>query len=169
MGSGAPRELADEGELQPLPEKLSRRLGAALEQFDGRADEFKLSRDEERGAQHVKIWGQTCKEMDRMMRRLGETLNAEHQLSLDIGSDGGGGNTSPWFDEERGFFARLHFRLKDGHVWAISGDRKIDKTKLSEVHYEWIELATVKWLVGEAENAVVNPPEDPDEDPPSPY
>jgi len=149
MGHGAARELATEtGPLKPLPEALSAKVGEALAKMDAHDEGFKERRDDERYTQNVKKWGRVAKGMDAHLRTIAKVLIDEHQLSLDIGSDGGGANTRPFLEESSLAFERLYFKLKDGvEVHATYKDESFMQGTTEDAQsYEWIEEAACKWV-----------------------
>lgn len=152
MGHGAPRELEQNDEPErSLDPAVHAELSRALDKMDRSNPAFKASRDEERGAQIVKLWNRTCKEIDAHLRALARVLINSHQLSLDMGSDGGGRGTKPWLEETSMAFDRLVFRLEDGTVLATTGDRVLTRGSIDDVSYEWIEAAVVAWVVSSVE------------------
>lgn len=153
MGKGAARELShSDDEPQPLEEDLAQRLAEALEKIDRIKPAFKSTRDEERYAQMSKAWHRLCGEIDAHLRQVGKSIHASHQLSLDVGSDGGGINTKPFIEEISGAFERLVFRLEDTKVLATSAGRSILVGTVADVSYDWIKRAVVDWVVFSAEN-----------------
>ncbi|HHO50156.1 MAG TPA: hypothetical protein ENK18_04600 [Deltaproteobacteria bacterium] len=152
LGLGASRELKQQDRPQrPLEPELHERLTTALDKLDQLNPAFKASRDEERGAQMVKLWNRTCKDIDAHLRTLAKVLIDSHQLSLDMGSDGGGRGTRPWLEETSMAFQRLIFRLEDETVLATTGDRILARGSLDEVTYDWVQSAVVAWVVTSVE------------------
>lgn len=150
MGSGGARELGQaNGPLDPLPEELAKQVSAALEKMDALDPTFKERRDDELYTQNVKVWNSTSKEIDGHLRVLARVLIGGHQLSLDIGSDGGGASTKPWLEETSMSFDRLYFKLKNGtEVHATYKDETFDIGTIEQaVQYEWVEQMVVKWIV----------------------
>ena len=149
LGSRPPTQTEPTG--RPLAAEVSARLGAALEQMDHLDPQFKANRDEERNMQMVKIWNRTCSTIDGHLRALAKVLINSHQLSLDMGSDGGGRSTKPWLEETSMRFERLVFRLEGQQVVVTSGDRAIGRGSIDDVSYDWIEEMVVAWVIGAVE------------------
>ena len=149
MGHGAARELEkDTGPLKPLPDDLSEKVGSALEILDKIDAGFKERRDDELYTQNVKKWGNVARGMDAHLRSLCKVLIEGHQLSLDIGSDGGGASTKPWLEETSMVFERLYFKLVDGtEVHATYEDETFMKGSTDDAtNYDWVEKVVVKWI-----------------------
>lgn len=147
MGHGPARELSSEStEVRPLNPALAPKLTAALAKLDAVNSEFKQRRDDERLAQLVKSWNKTCREIDEHLRAIAKTLVASHQLSLDIGSDGGGYATKPFIEEMREMFPKLQFKLnEDSTIDVVCAGDLIGKGSVAGVCYEWIEEMVVEW------------------------
>ena len=126
MGSGAARELeAKVSSDRSMDPELSARLRSALEKLDKMDPDFKAGRDDERTQQLTKAWKGKCKEIDGMLRELGHVLINTHQVALDVGSDGGGRDTRPFFEDLAGKFPKLDFRLQGDKVVAVCNNRGI--------------------------------------------
>lgn len=150
MGSGPARELsADTGPLKPLPEELATRVDAALKKLDAADPEFKQRREDELYSQNVKAWGNTAKQMDGLLRTLAKVMINEHQLSLDIGSDGGGAATKPFLEETSLAFDKLVFQLVNGNeVHATYKGEAFAKGSVEQaVDYEWLERVVTQWVI----------------------
>ena len=147
MGHGPARELSNESDDIPdLPPELAAKLTAALDQLDASNPEFKQKRDDERLAQLVKSWNKTCRSIDESLRVIAKVLIASHQLSLDIGSDGGGFTTKPFLEEMRETFPKLQFKLnEDSTVDAVSGDMHLGKCNVHEIEFDWLLEMAVEW------------------------
>lgn len=152
MGHGPARELSTEsGEIPDLRPELAAKLSAALDKLDAVNADFKQKRDDERLAQLVKSWNKTCREIDDHLRLVAKVLIASHQLSLDIGSDGGGFTTKPFLEEMRDIFPKLQFRLnEDGTVDAVCAGEHLGKRKVADIDYAWIEEMAVDWAARSA-------------------
>ncbi|MCB9685224.1 MAG: hypothetical protein H6738_06615 [Alphaproteobacteria bacterium] len=152
MGHGPARELSTEsGEIPELRADLAQKLSAALEKLDATNAEFKQKRDDERLAQLVKSWNKTCREIDEHLRLVAKVLIASHQLSLDIGSDGGGFTTKPFLEEMREIFPKLQFKLnEDATVDAVSDGVHLGKRPVAEIDYAWLEEMAVDWAARSA-------------------
>ncbi len=149
MGSGPARELSTgSGPVKPLPEELAAKVERALQKLDSIDEGFKERRVDELYTQNVKAWNKSCKQLDGHLRELAKALINGHQLSLDIGSDGGGASTKPWLEETSLTFDRLYFKLVDGtEVHATYQDETFLKGGVEDaVRYEWVELAVAKWI-----------------------
>ncbi len=153
MGHGPARELGgDTGPLKDLNPELAKRLTAALDRMDTVDAEFKKSRDDERLAQLVKAWNKICREIDGYLRDMAKVLIASHQISLDIGSDGGGIATKPFMEDMRLKFPKLQFKLnEDGIVEAVAGDMKYGRIPVNDIDYEWVEKMCCEWVIASAE------------------
>lgn len=148
MGSGAARELESEETVVPnLDAESAAKLTTALNAFDAIDADFKSSRDEERYAQNVKTWNKVCKDVEDNLRLVGKVLNASHQLSLDMGVEGGGPNARPFIEEVSGKFGKLEFKMVDGMVEAVFEGQVLGNTGLHGVDYGFIEPCVVNWLV----------------------
>lgn len=151
MGHGAARALDGPASDRLLDKAHLGKLTTALERLD-RADEtFKTNRDDMRFAQRAKLWGATSKEVDAWLRELGNLLHDSHQISLDIGSDGGGHGTKPWVEDGERKFPRLYFKLLEGDILAVSADREVGRSSLAGLAFEWVESMVVTWIVSSAE------------------
>ena len=149
MGSGGSRELSSESKTdRVLSTDLSEKLTKALAKLDDASPEFKESRAAEKHAQEVKTWHKVGQAIVDHLREVGKVLIASHQLSLDMGSEGGGAGMRPWVDEIGGArFDRLTFEMRDGRVSAKLGSMPLSRIALSEVDYEWVELMVVEWAI----------------------
>lgn len=148
MGHGPARELETAKDLRPLSPNLSGKLSTALSRMDKFDDEFAHAREEERQAQLAKKWGQRSKEILEEVRDIMKVLHQSHQLSLDVGADGGGRTTRPWVEETSQKFDRLYLSLEDdGSVLAQSGPMTLARSPLEEIDYEWLEKLIVVWVV----------------------
>jgi len=149
MGHGAARELEKKtGPVKPLPPDLSEKVGAALKQLDAIDEGFKERRDDELYTQHVKRWGNIARGMDEHLRTLAKVLIEAHQISLDIGSDGGGASMKPWLEETSMVIDRLYFKLVDGtRVHATYKDETFLEGSMEDAQdYDWIEKAVCRWI-----------------------
>jgi hypothetical protein len=149
MGSGPARELVtDSGPPKPLPDELAEKVEAALSKLDSIDPGFKERRADELFTQNVKAWTRTAKAMDAHLRAIAKTLINFHQLSLDIGSDGGGASTKPWLEETSMAFERIYFKLVDGtEVHATFQDEPILKGSVEDaLDRAWLEKAVTKWI-----------------------
>jgi hypothetical protein len=148
MGHGAGRTLAGEsGPALQLDEERSKRLGSVLSKFDAKDTEFKAGRDDARFQQRVKDWGLAAKEIDGHLRAIGNAIYRAHQLSLDIGSDGGGHSTKPWIEDLGRKFGRADFRMQDGEVVARGNDVILGQVPMDQIDAEWIEKMLTEWLI----------------------
>lgn len=149
MGDGPARELeVDTGPPPELSPGLSNKLGQALDRMDQVDEAFRTARDEERQAQMAKRWAKQCKDILMELRTIIKVLHESHQLSLDIGSDGGGRGTRPWVEETAHTFDRLYLSLEDsGSVLASAGDLMLARSPLADINYEWLEKLVVVWVV----------------------
>jgi len=149
MGSGAPRELGGpQQELPPVPADLSTKLTFALAKLDQLNAPFKQARDDERSLQTNKAWNAKCKEIDAHLRLGALVLINSHQLSLDIGSDGGGIRTAPWTEETAMAFAKLSIKVEeDGSIAAVSDGETILSGKMEDIDYDWVLKAMIEWAV----------------------
>lgn len=153
MGHGGARPAANEGPASDrvLDKAHLAGLTSALERLDQVDETFKANRDDMRFAQRAKLWGATSKEVDTWLRELGNLLHDSHQLSLDIGSDGGGHGTKPWIEDGERKFPRLYFKLLEGDILAVAGDNEIGRTTLAGLAFEWVESMVVAWIVSSVE------------------
>lgn len=156
MGSGAPRELAKEtGPLKDLDEELSKRLEAALKQYEQRDPEFKTSREDEAHQQLSKAWNTRCNDIVEELRAIGKVIVNQHQVLLDMSQEGAGVGASPWIEEAGLKFPRMNIRLKPatGEVVAECEQRPLLKAaNMEAADYDWLEKAVVTWLVHSATN-----------------
>lgn len=148
MGSGAPRELKSGGPVRELPAELHARLTAAVKKMDAVDEDFKQARDDERQSQLAKAWGAMVVQIDGYLREVAEVLINSHQLSLDMGVEGGGRSAEPFFEETGQKFKRLVFSLQeDGTIIATSAGRGIARCRMTDVSYEWILRVAVEWVI----------------------
>ncbi len=151
MGSGASRSISAETEDRPLPDSLAEKLSAALARVDAVDATFKSARDDARYQQQVKDWGRTTKEIDGHLRMIGNTIYKSHQISLDIGSDGGGHSARPFLEDLGRKLGRVEYRLVEGRVVARTSDgRDLGTCAMDGVTYDWLEQMAVEWLVHSA-------------------
>ncbi len=100
MGHGGARELEDDsGPAKILDPAVAAKLTAALTKFDAANPAFKSSRDDERYMQIVKAWGRAVSTIQGNLRTAIKVFLLSHQLSLDVGCDGGGQGAKPWVEE----------------------------------------------------------------------
>lgn len=154
MGSGPARELGGPGgPVKALSPTLAARLTAAVQRLDKLDPQFKQARDDERMGQLAKAWGGACTEIDAHLRAVAQVLIFSHQISLDMGSEGGGRGAMPWIEETGYKFKRLYFRLEDdGTVVAVAADRTIASAPdLAAISYDWVEQTVVDWVVSSIE------------------
>ena len=149
MGHGPARELENDSEpTRNLPAALSTKLDEALGRMDQFDEGFRHARDEERLAQMAKRWGQTSKAVLDLLRDVTKVLHAGHQVSLDVGADGGGRATRPWVEETSNKFDRLYLTLEEGgSVLAISGNMTLARCTIDELTYPFLEKLVVVWVV----------------------
>ncbi len=147
MGHGASRTITSEIEDRPLPDTLAQKLGAALAKVDVVDAEFKAARDDARFQQQVKDWGRIAKEIDVQLRSIGNAIYKSHQVSIDIGSEGGGHTTKPFLEDLGRKLGRVDFRLVDGNVVARTDGKDLGSIDMNAVTYEWLEQMAVDWLV----------------------
>lgn len=148
MGHGATRSVTAEIEDRPIDKANAERLAAALAKYDAVDAEFKANRDDARYQQQVKDWGRIAKELDANLRSIGNAIYKSHQVSIDIGSDGGGIATRPFLEDLGRKLGRVEFRLVDGKVVARTSDGKdLGTTEMDDIPYEWLEKMAVEWLV----------------------
>jgi hypothetical protein len=152
MGHGAAREL--EGAGGPLPEldpALAAVLTDVLNKLDARDPVYKAAREEERLGLLIKRWNGICRDLDDHLRVIGKVLINTHQLSLDIGSDGGGMSQKPFLEDLRQKFTKLQFRLEgDGMIGVVAGDLKVGRGSPDEVDFDWTMRMVVEWVVQSA-------------------
>jgi hypothetical protein len=131
-----------------LNPELAPKLTQALKLMDQLDADFKAARDEERYAQLSKKWNRVTKEISDMGRQLAKVLIQSHQLSLDVGIEGGGPKAKPWIEETSMKFERLYLVLNDdSSVDAMFKDEKIGTGHVDELTYEWYEQMVAEWLV----------------------
>ena len=151
MGSGAARELTDNlKDLQPLKPAHLEKLGQALKHLDGLDASFKTGRDEERYAQMVKAWGGTCKEIELHLRRLCKVFIDAHQISLDLGLQGGGNTMAAYVEETGGVIEKLWIRMntESGRAEAFAGEKLFAHGSMEQAaNYDWLEAVMVEWVV----------------------
>ncbi len=150
MGHGPARELETDTEpTRTLPARLATKLDEALAKMDDADAGFRHARDEERQAQLAKRWGAKSKEVLEQFREITKVVHAGHQVSLDVGADGGGKGTRPWVEETSQKFERLYLRIEDETGWVVaeSGNLTLARGTLEEVTYEWLEKLVVVWIV----------------------
>jgi hypothetical protein len=148
VGHGPARTLESSNDVdRTLDPEASARLAAALAKLDRVDAEFKSNRDDIRYQQRVKAWGAKAKEIDGYLRTAGAVLYAGHQLNLDIGSEGGGAATKPFFEESGRKIDRLYFKMEEGEAIAYTGQRVLGKKPMDEVSYEWVEQMSVDWII----------------------
>ncbi|MEN0066554.1 MAG: hypothetical protein AAGA48_30745 [Myxococcota bacterium] len=149
MGHGPARELeTNSGPTRELAAGLANKLTEALSRMDLHDDSFRDAREEERQSQLAKRWGRQSKEILEQFREITRILHQSHQLSLDVGADGGGRTTQPWVEETAHKFERLFLKLEeDGSVLATSGPMTLARSPLEEVNFDWLEKLVVVWVV----------------------
>lgn len=150
MGSGPARELESDTEpTRKLPGQLASKLDEALAKMDQIDPGFANAREEERIAQLSKHWGRKSKEIIEHFRLINKVLHAQHQISLDVGADGGGRNTRPWVEETSQAFEKLYLRLEEETGWIVaeSGNLTLARGTMEEVNFEWLEKLVVVWVV----------------------
>ena len=147
MGLGAPRQEDQAVEARPLSDEANRALREALTQLDGVNESFRESRDLERDSQLLKLWNRKSKEVVAILRGVAKTMIDSHQLSLEMGSTGGGRNIRPWLEESSQAIDRLEFVLDDYEVVAKVGDQEVLRGPIDRVGYEWVEEAVVNWVL----------------------
>ena len=153
MGHGS-RELStgDTVEIPVLGPEHTTKLDAALGALDKLDQRFKEQRDEERISQLTKAWHRLGAEIDGHLRIIAKSVIASHQISLDVGSEGGGIKARPWLEETGGALERLYFGLVDGQMVASVGGRQLGTTSLKQVDYAWLEQMAVDWIVDSVAN-----------------
>lgn len=153
MGHGPSRELAqgNDREIPPPSPELLAKLDEALGTLDRLDERFKAQRDDERSSQLTKAWHRLGSRIDEELRSLAKVLIASHQISLDVGSEGGGVKARPWMEETGGSLERLYFSLVDGKVVAQVGKVQLGVTGLDEVDHAWLEKIVVEWIVASVE------------------
>lgn len=148
MGHGATRAVTAEIEDRPLGDELARRLADALVKVDAADAEFKAARDDARFQQQVKDWGRIAKEIDHDLRTIGNAIYKSHQVSIDIGSEGGGHSTRPFLEDLGRKLGKVDFRMVDGKCVARTSDGKeLGSTSMHDIQYAWLEQMAVDWLV----------------------
>jgi hypothetical protein len=149
VGHGASRELGGgEVEVPALGPEHASKLDAALGSLDGLDPRFKEQRDEERTSQLTKAWHRLGSQIDADLRLIAKSVIASHQISLDVGSEGGGIKARPWMEETGGALERLYLGLDaDGRMLASVGGRTLGTCTLPEVNYAWLEQVVVDWIV----------------------
>ncbi len=157
MGIGAPRTEEKVVELKGLSADAVHLLSEALAKLDATHEAFRESREEERQQQLVKLWNQKCRQIDDWFRAIAKVLINSHQLSLDMGSDGGGRSTRPWLEETSQAFARLTLSLEDEEVVARTGDQEVLRGPVDRLSYEWIEEAVIQWVLIAVEATTAEP------------
>lgn len=156
MALGAPRENNQPEEiLRPVSDEVSTRLRTALTRMDSVDPAFKRDRDDERNSQLSKQWNKQSKEINTHLNALAKSLVRAHQLSLEVGSEGGGRAIRPWVGETSMRFDRLYLSLHDGDVVATYRNDEIDRVPRERVTYEWLEQTVVDWVVRAVEEASV--------------
>jgi hypothetical protein len=149
MGHGASRELAGKQELRVLPEGLSKAVAQALTKMDESDEEFKKSRVDERYSQISMLWSNIGVDMAGHLRIITDAILANHQLSLEIGSDGGGLGAKPFVEESSFKIERLYFGLEqeEERMKAYFADTVVSRVALLDITYEWVEKAVCTWIV----------------------
>ena len=149
MGLGGGRQESEKiPEGRPLSPQLESALEHALARLDATHEQFRDSRTDERNSQMVKRWNQICKEIDGYFRAISTVLIQSHQLSLDMGSLGGGRNIQPWLEETTGTLDRLIIKLdQNDDVVAMVGETELLRGPVDRVSYEWVEEAVVNWVL----------------------
>lgn len=153
MGHGPSRELAG-GEEREIPrpgDELIAKLDVALATLDRLDPRFKTQRDDEKLSQMSKAWHKLGSEMDGHLRIIAKAIIASHQISLDVGSEGGGPKARPFVEETGGALERVYFSLADGKVTANVGQKQLGVVRIDEVDYAWLERMVVDWIVAAVE------------------
>jgi len=149
LAHGPPREL--ESDTEPpaaLPPNLATKLDAALSQMDRYDAGFRAAREEERQAQLAKEWTKRSKEIMEDFREITRVLHQHHQVSLDVGADGGGRATRPFVEETGQKFERLYLTLEEGGtVLATSGQMTLARSPIGELTFEQLQKLVVVWVV----------------------
>lgn len=149
MALGGGRQDDDKApEGRPLSPQLESALEHALTRLDAVNEGFRDSRTDERNSQMVKRWNQICKEINGYFRAISTVLIQTHQLSLDMGSMGGGRAIRPWLEETTNTLDRLVIKLDDNdEVVAMVGETELLRGPVDRVSYEWVEEAVINWVL----------------------
>lgn len=148
MGSGAPRnDVQQKVEGRPLSGEVNQALAKALRVMDEHHPSFKDNRKEEKDSQLTKMWNRKCREIDDYLRAIAKVMIDSHQLSLDMGSDGGGRGTRPWLEETNQAFDKLYIKLDNEEVVAVTGDTELLRGPVGRLSYDWVEEAVVNWVL----------------------
>lgn len=159
MGGGAVRNLEEAFVPErPLDPELSARVGKALEHMDRIDPDFKARRDDERFQQQVKRWTSTSKEVETYLRAMGNLMHASHQLSLDIGSEGGGQAIKPFIEDLGQRFPRLFYKLEGAEIAAVSDGKELGRTKLEGINFDFVEKTVVIWVLRSVQGLVGTQP-----------
>jgi hypothetical protein len=89
----------------------------------------------------------SAKEIDIQLRTIGNAIYKSHQVSIDIGSEGGGHSTRPFLEDLGRKLGRVDFRLADGKVVARTDGKDLGTIDMHAVTYEWLEQMAVDWLI----------------------
>jgi len=152
MGHGPARELSSgPAKKKDIDPEDSRRLEEAFRKFEATDPQFKSSREDEKHQQTSKAWTARSVEIVEDLRAVGMAVVGAHQVLLDMGQDGAGVGIAPWIEEAGLKFDRLWFRLKGQQVIAeVNGTQLAQADNMDAVTYEWLEKATIEWLIHSA-------------------
>lgn len=149
MGHGPARELSDNsGPAKTLDATLAAKLSVAVQRLDALNPDWAQAREDERMSQLAKSWGGTSATIEGYLRSIGQAIILSHQISTDMGTDGGGREATPFIEETSDLFPRLEFSVQDdGSILAATEDLKIAEVQLEHLSYDWVERCVVEWLV----------------------
>lgn len=149
MGHGAARELAGpDGPLKEIPAELSAKLKAALEKMDKHDPEFASTREDERHQQTSKAWTARAGEIVEELRAVCKAMVSEHQILCDTGMEGAGVGIRPYVEDTSNRFDKLEYKLEGIEVQATcTGTVLATAPNMDAVDYDFLERATVEWLV----------------------
>lgn len=148
MGGGAVRNLEEAFVPErPLDPQLSAKIASALARMDQLDADFKARRDDERFQQQVKLWTTTSKVVETYLRAMGNLMHGTHQLSLDIGSEGGGQAIRPFMEDLGQRFPRIYFKLDGAEIVATVENKPIGRCPLDSIDFDFVEKMVVDWVL----------------------
>ena len=82
------------------------------------------------------------------IRAVAAAMIASNQISLELGSDGGGQGATPWCEESGEAFPRLEFKLVEGKIQASSDEEVIATCEIDvDLPISWVEKVMAKWIL----------------------
>ena len=153
MGHGPARELAVADDVtRTLGKEHKARLDVAVERIDDFNEHFAQARHDEKVSQQSKAWSAMCSEMEGQLRMLARVFLRSHQLSFDMGIDGGGLSARVFMEETGRTFERVYFEFDEGELLARYEGNTLDTIPLEDFSVDWLERMVVEWVVAAAED-----------------